>query len=74
MIVNFRTCWCSYCREEMSALESCYRRHKRRGLRIVAVTIDDDSSRPLQGGAARIAKAFPRRCPPAMLRIRIAKV
>lgn len=44
VILNIWASWCSYCREEMPALETYYRRHKNQGLRIVAVTIDDESA------------------------------
>lgn len=44
IILNIWASWCSYCRDEMPALETYYRRHKSKGLRVIAVTIDDESS------------------------------
>lgn len=44
VILNIWASWCTYCREEMPALETYYRRYKNNGLRVVAVTIDDESA------------------------------
>lgn len=44
VILNIWASWCTYCREEMPALETYYRRHKHKGLRVIAVTIDEESA------------------------------
>ncbi len=44
VILNIWASWGSSCRDEMPALETYYRRHKSKGLRVVAVTIDDESA------------------------------
>jgi peroxiredoxin len=42
VLINFWATWCPPCREEMPALERLYRRHKDRGLVLVAVSLDAD--------------------------------
>ena len=41
LVVNLWATWCSYCREEMPALETYYQRHKAEGLRMIAVSMDE---------------------------------
>jgi cytochrome c biogenesis protein CcmG, thiol:disulfide interchange protein DsbE len=41
LLINFWATWCQPCREEMPSLERLYRADSARGLRIVAVSIDD---------------------------------
>src|SRR5664280_1514746 len=43
IVVNLWATWCTYCREEMPALEKYYQRHKVDGLRLIAVSMDDDA-------------------------------
>lgn len=43
IVVNLWATWCTFCREEMPALESYYQRHKAEGLRIIAVNMDEAS-------------------------------
>ena len=43
IIVNLWATWCTYCREEMPALETYYQRHKADGLRLIAVSMDEAS-------------------------------
>lgn len=43
IIVNLWATWCTYCREEMPALETYYQRHKAEGLRMIAVSMDEAS-------------------------------
>jgi thiol-disulfide isomerase/thioredoxin len=43
IVVNLWATWCTYCREEMPALETYYRRHRVDGLRLIAVSMDDDA-------------------------------
>jgi peroxiredoxin len=42
VLVNFWATWCPPCREEMPALERLHRRHKDRGLILVAISLDTD--------------------------------
>ncbi|MDE3054400.1 MAG: TlpA family protein disulfide reductase, partial [Gemmatimonadota bacterium] len=41
VLINFWATWCQPCREEMPSLERLYRADSARGLRVVAVSIDD---------------------------------
>jgi cytochrome c biogenesis protein CcmG, thiol:disulfide interchange protein DsbE len=41
VVVNLWATWCTYCREEMPALETYYQRHKAEGLRMIAVSMDE---------------------------------
>ncbi len=41
VLINFWATWCQPCREEMPSFERLYRADSARGLRIVAVSIDD---------------------------------
>ena len=43
VIVHFWATWCDQCRKEMPALDSYYRRHRDNGLRVIAVSMDDQS-------------------------------
>lgn len=66
IVVNLWATWCTYCREEMPALETYYQRHKADGLRLIAVSMDDDAddgkmrqvmqSYSYAGGIARLSK------------------
>ena len=66
IVVNLWATWCTYCREEMPALEKYYQRHKVDGLRLIAVSMDDDAddgkmrqvmqSYSYPGGIARLSK------------------
>lgn len=40
LIVNFWATWCTFCREEMPALETYFQRHRSQGLRVLAVSMD----------------------------------
>jgi len=42
VLINFWATWCLPCREEMPALERLHRRHKDRGLVLVAISLDTD--------------------------------
>lgn len=41
VIINLWASWCTFCREEMPALESYYQQHKGEGLRLIAVSMDE---------------------------------
>jgi thiol-disulfide isomerase/thioredoxin len=41
LLVNVWATWCDPCREEMPSLERLYREYRDRGLRVVAISIDD---------------------------------
>lgn len=43
LLLNVWATWCDPCREEMPSLERLYREYRGRGLRIVAISIDDAS-------------------------------
>jgi thiol-disulfide isomerase/thioredoxin len=72
VVVNLWATWCTFCREEMPALETYYQRHKGEGLRLIAVSMDeagDDAkvrevmqaySYPAGVGSASNLKAFGR--------------
>lgn len=69
IILNVWASWCTYCREEMPALETYYRRHKTQGLQVIAVTIDEESAEAkareilkpytFTGGIGRLSKLAP---------------
>ena len=44
VLLNFWATWCTPCREELPELEQLSRQYKDRGLVVLAVSIDDDSS------------------------------
>ncbi|HEX5393770.1 MAG TPA: TlpA disulfide reductase family protein [Rhodocyclaceae bacterium] len=41
LVVNLWATWCTFCRDEMPALETYYQRHKGEGLRVIAVSMDE---------------------------------
>ena len=47
VLLNVWATWCDPCRDEMPSFERLYRDDRRRGLRIVAVSIDDPGDVPL---------------------------
>ena len=42
VFLNFWATWCPPCKEEMPSMERLYRRHKDRGLTMLAISIDSD--------------------------------
>ena len=40
-LINFWATWCAPCRQEMPALEAFYRRHRERGLVMLAISLDE---------------------------------
>ena len=51
LLMNVWATWCDPCREEMPSLERLYREYRERGLRVVAISIDD-------GGQADLINEF----------------
>ena len=47
LLLNVWATWCDPCREEMPGLQRLYQDYRPRGLRIVAVSIDDPGNEPL---------------------------
>lgn len=47
LLLNVWATWCDPCREEMPSIERLYRDYRGRGLRVVALSIDDAASAPL---------------------------
>ena len=44
VMINFWATWCAPCREEMSAMERLYRRHREHGFVLLAVSVDTDAA------------------------------
>ena len=47
VVLNVWATWCDPCREEMPSLQRLYEARRDRGLRVVAVSVDDGDSAPL---------------------------
>ncbi len=43
LVVNLWATWCAPCREEMPAIEAFYSKHRRNGVDVVAISVDDRS-------------------------------
>ncbi|KJV24690.1 hypothetical protein VI06_21580 [Aquitalea magnusonii] len=41
VVINLWATWCSYCRQEMPALQNYYQRHHQQGLQVFAVSMDE---------------------------------
>ena len=55
VVINLWATWCTFCREEMPALESYYQHHRDDGLRVIAVSMDDASA---DAAAREVMKSF----------------
>lgn len=58
VLVNFWATWCGSCRAEMPALNALYQRYKDRGLEVLAVNLDTDSTSNVQAFARKIGVTF----------------
>jgi thiol-disulfide isomerase/thioredoxin len=47
VLLNVWATWCDPCREEMPSMQRLYEAYRDRGLRVVAISIDDRGSEPL---------------------------
>jgi len=43
LVVNLWATWCAPCREEMPAIEAFYRKYRKSGVDVVAISVDDRS-------------------------------
>jgi peroxiredoxin len=55
LVINLWATWCSFCREEMPAMETYFQRHRHEGLRMIAVSMDEAAE---EGEAREVMKAF----------------
>ncbi len=44
ILLNFWATWCAPCKREMPALDKLHNRYKKRGFRVIAVSIDNDKA------------------------------
>jgi len=58
VLLNFWATWCSPCRVELPTFSSWQRRYGREGLRVIAVSMDDDSA-PVGKAARKLHLDFP---------------
>ncbi len=57
VLVNFWATWCPGCEEEMPDLEKLYEKHKKDGLEILAISVDEDR-KPVMPFVARLNPSF----------------
>jgi peroxiredoxin len=57
ILLNFWATWCAPCKREMPALDKIYNRYKKRGFRVIAVSIDNDKS-AIEGFLGKIPLSF----------------
>ncbi|MCH8865485.1 MAG: TlpA family protein disulfide reductase [Proteobacteria bacterium] len=58
VMINFWATWCGPCRQEMPLLDELYSRYQRVGFSLLAVNIDDDSSKAMRM-ATELGVSFP---------------
>jgi peroxiredoxin len=58
VIVDFWASWCDPCKEELPVLESLYRKHRERGLEVLAVNIDEERA-DAEALLSRLQVSFP---------------
>jgi peroxiredoxin len=59
VFLNFWATWCPPCKTEMPSMERLYRRHKDRGLTIVAISIDAAGAEPVASFVRQLDLTFP---------------
>jgi peroxiredoxin len=59
VFLNFWATWCPPCKEEMPSMERLYRRYKKRGLTIVAVSIDTAGPEAVRKFVKQLGLTFP---------------
>ncbi len=59
VLLNFWATWCVPCKTEMPSMERLYRRHKDRGLTIVAISIDAAGAKSVVAFVRRLGLTFP---------------
>jgi thiol-disulfide isomerase/thioredoxin len=55
VVVNLWATWCTFCRDEMPALEAFYQRHRKEGLKVIAVSMDEPTA---DAEVKEVLKAF----------------
>jgi thiol-disulfide isomerase/thioredoxin len=55
LVINLWATWCAPCREEMPAIEAFYRKHRRNGVDVVAISVDDRSD---IAGVAKVMASY----------------
>ncbi len=58
VLLNVWATWCASCKEEFAFMDSLLAKHRSRGLRVVAVSVDVGSSEPVQQVASQYNVTF----------------
>lgn len=53
VVINLWATWCTFCREEMPALETYYQQHRDAGLKMIAVSLDEPAEEAQAGAIMR---------------------
>ena len=59
IIVNFWATWCAPCLKEMPSFETLYRRYRSKGLTLLAISLDKESSSKVQEFVDKYNLSFP---------------
>ncbi|MBT5550032.1 MAG: TlpA family protein disulfide reductase [Nitrospina sp.] len=59
IIVNFWATWCAPCLKEMPSFETLYRRYRSKGLTLLAISLDKESSSKVQEFVDKYKLTFP---------------